>query len=123
MHALGICRSAGLALLVVSALTTLAVAQRVPDLRLNSQNASGSEVTLPRIAASGSSVYVTWEDGRHGGLDIYFNRSIDGGGTWGPEQRLDTGSPAGRAESIRPQIAASGSLVCVVWQDARNGPP
>jgi len=78
-----------------------------------------------RIAASGASVYVTWAEYRNGPSlpsDILFNRSLDGGSTWlASERRLDVGSAPGVGDSFYPEIAASGSVVGVTWQDHRNG--
>ncbi|MCA8976381.1 MAG: hypothetical protein KDC98_16800, partial [Planctomycetes bacterium] len=100
-----------------------ALAQRVPDLRVDHGSAAGaSESWRPDIAVVGASIYTTWMDYRDGDMDIYFNRSRDGGRTWlANDVRLDTGSPAGSAWSADPRITASGDTVVVVWQDFRGG--
>jgi hypothetical protein len=51
-----------------------------------------------------------------------YARSIDGGGTWGPEQRLtsDAGAPK---SSWAPSIAAAGSFVHLAYFDFRTGVP
>src|SRR5262249_9166614 len=91
------------------------------DVRLDTDAPGSSNSNNPRIAASGSSVYVVWRDTRNGAGDIYFNRSLDGGVTWSTQDvRLDTDAP-GAAESQDVQIAASGSRVFAVWWDQRNG--
>lgn len=108
---------AALAMFVVTA----AVAQKVPDVRLNTNSAGSSRSTDSRIASVGSSAYVVWQDSRNGEFDIYLNRSIDRGVSWlASDIRVDTDTP-GAARSHTPQIAASGSSVYVTWTDDRNG--
>ncbi|MEO8513015.1 MAG: hypothetical protein ABI543_05620, partial [Ignavibacteria bacterium] len=70
----------------------------------------------PAISVSGSVVHVVWNDLRDGNYEIYYNRSTDGGSSWGTEIRL-TDYPA---VSERPSISVSGSVVHVAWQDFRN---
>ena len=72
----------------------------------------------PSIAASGSDVYVVWNDNRdgNGNLEIYYRKSSDNGLTWGPETRL-TNDPA---NSLLPSVSASGSSVDVAWMDSRT---
>ncbi|MBI5404218.1 MAG: exo-alpha-sialidase [Ignavibacteriae bacterium] len=84
------------------------------DIRLTNNPAwSGN----PGIAVSGSTVSVVWQDSRDGNAEIYCKRSTDGGANWGPDTRLTNNS----ANSWQPCIAASGSNVCIVWQDGREG--
>ena len=68
------------------------------------------------VSSSLSVVHVVWEDKRHGGIEIYHNRSTDGGGSWGAEARLTNNK-----SSAMPTVSASGSVVHVVWQDIRDG--
>src|SRR5262249_55641442 len=94
------------------------------DVQVDRSGSLSSQAFAPEVAASGSTVYVVWHDSRNDfslvHQDIYFNRSLDGGNTWLPaDVRLDVGSAPGAAQSIGPQIAASGSSVCVVWMDSR----
>lgn len=74
---------------------------------------------MPSIAASGSKVHIVWEDFRdgEGTGKIYYKRSTDGGTSWEADTRLtvDTGN------SMDPNLALSGSIVHVVWQDNRDG--
>jgi hypothetical protein len=69
------------------------------------------------IACSGPIVHIAWNDYRDGNSEIYYKRSTDGGGHWGPDRRLtfDQGT------SQLPSIAVSGSLVHIVWWDNRDG--
>ena len=72
----------------------------------------------PGIALSGSYVHVVWRDNRHGDAEVYYNRSTDGGTTWGDDTRLtDTLS----VDVWFPSVAVSDSNVHVVWDDARHG--
>lgn len=54
---------------------------------------------------------------------IYYRRSLDGGATWESEVLL-VPAAAGSAGLGRPQVAALGASVHVVWSDDRDaGPP
>ncbi len=69
------------------------------------------------VAASGDTVHVVWYDNRDGNDEIYYKRSTDGGQTWGADVRLTNDT----AESVKPCIAISGSVVNVIWVDGRDG--
>lgn len=75
-------------------------------------------VSSPLVAASGSNVYVVWDDlgSVSAGDDIMFRRSIDGGTTWMPIKNLSdfSGNP------VNQQIAISGSNVYVIWGTIGN---
>lgn len=77
---------------------------------------------FPRVAADGSSVWVTWQDERAGQMprrpDVYLRHSDDGGRSWQPEIRVTQGTS--RAE--RPVLALldEGTPV-VAWMDNRGG--
>ena len=65
----------------------------------------------PTVAASGQFVYVVWEDFRHtGSRAIYYNKSTDGGLSWGGDTRLTSD-----VYSFYPSVAVSGSNLHVVW--------
>jgi hypothetical protein len=64
-----------------------------------------------RIAASGSNVYIIWEEDLLGSDVINFKRSADGGATWKPAIKLS----ASGSDSEDPVIAVSGSKVYVAW--------
>ena len=67
----------------------------------------------PRIAASGTNVYVVWEDDSLGTNDILYSRSTDSGSTFGAPVNLSNNAGG----SLSPEIVASGSSVYVVWND------
>ena len=91
-------------------------------LRVDHGSGAAFVASTPKIAASGSDVYVVWRDNRNGGLDVFLNRSTNNGGSFaGTDTRLDVGDPAGSAASFAPQIAAEGSNVYAVWVDQRGG--
>ena len=74
------------------------------------------------IAISGSVLHVAWYDKRddptgNGDGEIYYKRSTDGGLTWENDTRLTVKS----GYAGFPCIVASGSLVHIAWEDARNG--
>ncbi|MHC5031122.1 MAG: sialidase family protein [Planctomycetota bacterium] len=91
-----------------------------PEVVLNT-NPGASYSDRPRLAVSGSRVYVAWKDNRDGAFDIHLNASSDGGLTWlAPDVRVETGV-AGATDSNDPEIFAEGENVYVVWSDARDG--
>ncbi|MEM7203052.1 MAG: sialidase family protein [Planctomycetota bacterium] len=91
------------------------------DVRLDTDPPSAGSSRAVELAVQGTSVYAVWQDSRNGRTDVYFNRSLDQGTTWLPNDvRLD-GDEAGIADSLVPRLATADSAVYVVWQDARNG--
>jgi hypothetical protein len=84
------------------------------DTRLTNNSASS---TVPSLAVSGQNVHVVWQENRDGNLEIYYNRSTDGGVSWGTDTRLTNNSDT----SMSPSISVSSSTVHVVWHDTRNG--
>jgi len=79
--------------------------------------ASGIISQYPSVAVSGSVVSVVWSDERDGNDEIYYKRSTDAGVSWGTDIRLTNNSNV----SIYPSVAVFGSVVHVVWEDARDG--
>jgi len=72
----------------------------------------------PEIVVSGSNVYVVWTQDNAAGTisDIYFRKSGNDGGAWGPKVKISTsGTNSGPA-----YVAASGSNVYVAWVDGGN---
>lgn len=93
---------------------------------LNHGDATGSAQTNPRLALSGTTVAVAWEDQR-GSLDgtgraqdVYARISADGGLTWRSEVLLSTDANGTSADQSLPFIAASGANVIAVWRDGRG---
>ncbi len=84
------------------------------DIRLTTDPDSSQFAAL---AISGSNVHVAWHDHRDGNYEIYYTRSTDAGITWETEKRL-TYDPM---NSYHPTIAASGSLIFILWNDWREG--
>jgi len=75
----------------------------------NSVNAS--------VSVSGSFVHLVWRDERDGNREIYYNRSIDGGLTWGYDTRLTYNNFL----SQFPSIAVYNYDVHIVWEENRDG--
>jgi Neuraminidase (sialidase) len=75
----------------------------------DSRGAGGSGIEL---AASGSNVYVVWQDNQ-----ILLRRSTDNGASWIAIKDLSNSLE----EPIAPQLAVSGSNVYVVWADNAPG--
>ena len=108
-------------------------ATRVVYRRLAADGALGSEIDLapasrsarfPKLAASGNTVIVVWQDERAGQVPrrpaIYLRQSSDGGVTWAAEQ-LIRGIP-GRAEHPALALTPAGQAV-VAWQEIRAAEP
>lgn len=93
--------------------------------RLDSGDLPGASASLrPTVTIAAGIVHVAWEDGRSNGLaglDVYATRSLDGGLTWSPDQRLDGADALGAARSMFVDLAAEGGLVAAVWQEQRSG--
>ncbi len=53
--------------------------------------------------------------------DVYFSRSVNGGASWSPRVRIDTGTLPGTVHVDSVSLAASGSSVYAIWVDLRNG--
>src|SRR5215213_10565960 len=71
----------------------------------------------PQITTFGSNVYVVWHDNSSGNDDIYFSASADNGTTFNGIENLSNND--GRSD--KPQIAAVGVNVYVVWRDNSSG--
>jgi len=86
------------------------------DTQLTSGIADEADVSL---AASGSYVYIVWDDDRWGNYQYqtYFMGSADGGLTWGDESRLSNTA----TYSGFPTVAANGPDVLAFWEDDRTG--
>ena len=74
----------------------------------------------PSVAASGTYVYVAWNDGTpvpgsgsSGYREIWMRVSSNNGASFGSAIRISTNT----GESFAPSVAASGSYVYVAWQD------
>jgi hypothetical protein len=72
----------------------------------------------PSVAASGSYVYVTWQDhtpvvGSGGAPEVWMRVSSNNGASFGSAVRMSTNA----YDSDYPRVAASGSNVYVVWMD------
>ncbi len=81
----------------------------------------GFVAATPVVAAVGNNVYVAWRDNRNGGLDVFFNRSTNGGASFAAsDTRIDTGEPAGASSGFAPTLAAEGANVYIAWVDDRD---
>jgi len=103
-----------LAVLLFTCASVLSAAWTTKQLTKNTGSSQ-----MPAVAASGSYVYVVWEDYTLGAGEIYLCRSGDNGATWYAIKNISNNP----ATSLRPDIAASGANVYVVWQDATPGDP
>ncbi|MBE0648635.1 MAG: T9SS type A sorting domain-containing protein [Bacteroidales bacterium] len=72
---------------------------------------------LPSISVSGTSVHLSWCDYRDGNEELYYKRSLDSGLTWSTDTRLTNEI----GDFWSSNIAVSGSMVHVVWDDERTG--
>jgi hypothetical protein len=73
----------------------------------------------PEIAVGGGILYVVWEDGRNGDLDIYFSNSTNGGANWGANIKVnDIGTNNQQQPAI---VLGPAQTVHVIWDDDKNG--
>jgi hypothetical protein len=81
---------------------------------VNLSNNTGAS-QAPAIAASGNNVYVVWHDDSlvPGTFEILHRRSINGGANFSSTVNLSNTT----GQSGRPDVAASGNNVYVVWHD------
>ena len=70
-----------------------------------------------RIAASGSNVYVVWEEGFSSTSEVYLARSIDSGVSFAAPQNMSSAAES----STGPAVDADGTNVWLVWSDRAGG--
>jgi hypothetical protein len=81
-------------------------------------NNSSAQVE-PCVSVSGLNIHVAWKDSRDSGnLEIYYNRSTDGGASWGTDMRMT----ATAGQTWYPSIWASGDNIHLVWNDYTGVP-
>jgi len=71
----------------------------------------------PNIAVNGSNVYVVYYDNSPGNYEIYLRKSTSSGVTWNAAQKIT--NTAG--SSWYPDLAVSGSNLCLTWTDDTPG--
>lgn len=86
--------------------------------RVNDFAAGTADVDSPELKVTGATVYLTWIDNRAGNDHVYFDRSLDGGLTWGTDKRLDSGGTTSDADD--PSLTIQGTEVHITWTDDRN---
>ena len=93
------------------------------DTRLDGGDEAGSNDSFaPRLALSDGHAYVVWYDQRNGeNRDIYMNWSGDSGGTWQAEASQVETDGEGTADSRFPDVAMTGQIAHIAFQDDRNG--
>jgi len=72
----------------------------------------------PRVAASGSYVYVAWYDytpvsGSGGAAEVWLRSSSNNGASFSSAIRISTNT----YDSLHPCVASSGSVAYVAWED------
>jgi hypothetical protein len=80
---------------------------------------SGAEQSAPRLASRGNDVYIVWYDERGGTEgDVYFDRSTDGGQSFGLDQQVNDNAISAAGY---PAIATgAGSRLHVTWPTSRT---
>jgi hypothetical protein len=91
-----------------------------PNIKINSDDGTDSQ-TNPSIAVDSSgAIYVTWQDNRNGDLDIFFAKSLDGGGTWtNPNKKINTDN-SNEIQRNPSLFVDSSGFIYLAWQDYRN---
>lgn len=72
---------------------------------------------IPKLVATGSQVYLAWEDNSKKNFEIYLSKSDDYGATFNPPVDISTTS----GQSGTPQIAVSKNNIYAVWMDDTSG--
>ena len=99
------------------------------EVRVETDGPGFSNSVNSRIAMSGGTVVVVWEDARaeaasgveNGYNDLYYNFSTDGGETFdGEDIRVDSMAP-GQSYKLDLNVETYGGDVLVTWTDGRNG--
>jgi hypothetical protein len=74
----------------------------------------------PELGIVGSNVYVIWTQANAAATtnDMFFRKSSDNGGSWGPKVKISTSGNVFDAH-----FAASGSNVYVIWQEGEDNAP
>lgn len=89
-------------------------------IRVDSDNAGEADSLHPELATQSGKVFVTWQDARSGGYDIYERTYDTAAATFSDEEvRLDTDAD-GESQSYYPKIAVDGQNIFVNWQDYRE---
>jgi len=72
---------------------------------------------IPKLLATGSQVYLAWEDNSKGNFDVFLGKSDD----YGSSFHLPVDMSANSGQSGTPQIAVSKDDVYAVWMDNTSG--
>ena len=80
--------------------------------------APGSSRNPALAAEADKTIHLLWNDSFPGNYEIYYKRSLDGGATWGPDQRL-TWTPG---DSRVPTMAVDlNGTIHITWHDDSPG--
>ena len=81
---------------------------------LSNAPTGGKLISVPKINASGSKLYVVWQEQDSSSVrQVFFTNTTDNGSTFFPKEDLSGSSVL----SVTPDIAIAGSNVYVVWQE------
>jgi hypothetical protein len=72
---------------------------------------------FPSLAATGSTIHLTWQDNRNAKDEIYYKCSTNNGVNWGADTRIVNNSGG----SGNPLCGSFGSNLYLVWGDDRDG--
>jgi len=79
------------------------------------------DIEMMEMAANGLTVHVAWQDDRGGSgsnLDVFYQKSIDGGATWNASDiQLDSSGPGVGDANGEMSVVAMGNGVAVGWQE------
>lgn len=69
------------------------------------------------MAVRGDTVYLVWRDDRNGTSTIFFDKSVDGGNTWGTDIKVNDGDSG----AVMPALAlGNDGTIYVSWTDFRD---
>ena len=85
---------------------------------VNDNNAN-TQIAPSAVTGTSGEILVAWQDSRSGNEDVYFSKSVDEGGSFQANTRVDDGP--GTSKQIEPMGAiADNGTIYVVWQDNRS---
>jgi len=88
--------------------------------RIDTPGGPSTGCTSPALSCSATHAFAVWQDERNGSRDIYFNRFTVSSASWQISDTHIDHVPDG-SDAYAPQVACSGTSVCIVWADNRNG--
>lgn len=66
-------------------------------------------------------IYIAWHDSRNGNWDIFFDKSVNTGLSFGTDVRVDDNGTDDVKQFTPSLVVAENGDICIAWRDNRNG--